>query len=212
MGETCAFCEDRPQYRDRRTGQFVCLEHARLEVVAPTTQSTLTRPLNIRPAVTTEGKRHGGTVGTQIEALSLLFWDETDVDCFERCYDVLACPSFVAWDGDEVGGMASYALEVDWDALVLVMLNVLPAYQRRGTGWALLDAVRGEAARRSLGRILVTTSNDDLPALAIYQRYGFRITRVIPGSIARHHGGELPGFAGIPVRDEIRLEYRLAGG
>ena len=30
----CAFCDAKPQYRDRHTGQYVCLEHARLEVVA----------------------------------------------------------------------------------------------------------------------------------------------------------------------------------
>jgi ribosomal protein S18 acetylase RimI-like enzyme len=69
--------------------------------------------------------------------------------------------------------------------------------------------VRDEAARRRLERITVVTSNDDLPALALYQRYGFRLTEVIPGRIAQDHGGEFSGFAGIPVRDEIRLEYRL---
>ena len=55
------------------------------------------------------------------------------------------------------------------------------------------------------GQVIVATTNDDLPALALYQRYGFRVTEVIPGGVAAHHGGEFPGFAGIPVRDEIRL-------
>lgn len=208
MATTCAFCGERPQYQDRRTGQFVCLEHARFEVVAAS-ESSLTHPLSIRTAVTTDSQRHGETIGAQIEALALYFWNETDVDCFDRRYDVLACPALVAYDGDRIVGWASYAIEPDWDALVLVMLNVLPAYQGQGAGRGLLTALRDEAARRGLGRVLVVTSNDDLPALAIYQLYGFRITRVIPGQIARHHGGELPGFAGIPVRDEIRLEYRF---
>lgn len=212
MAKTCTFCEARPQYRDRRTGQFVCLEHAHLEVVAPTAQSSLVCPLNIRPAVLTEGKRHARVVGAQIEALALYFWDETSVDCFDRCYDVLACPAFVARDGAEIVGLASYAPEAEWDALVLVMLNVLPAYQGRGAAKALLDAIREEAKRQEFGRLLVSTSNDDLPALALYQRYGFRITCAIAGGIVRHHGGELPGFAGIPVRDEIRLEYQIDQG
>jgi ribosomal protein S18 acetylase RimI-like enzyme len=211
MGETCAFCEGRPQYRDRRTGYFVCLEHARMEVVAPA-ESSSPQPLTIRPAVAAGSRDCGGLVGAQIEALALYFWDETGVNCFGRCYDVLTCPAFVASDGSEVVGAASYALEAEWGALVLVMLHVLPAYQRQGAGRALLDAVCDQAARRSLERVLVSTSNDDLPALALYQRYGFRITRVIPGGIARHHGGELPGFAGIPIRDELRLEYRIDRG
>ena len=60
-----------------------------------------------------------------------------------------------------------------------------------------------------LARVIVATTNDDLPALALYQRYGFRIHGIVPGSIAQHHGGELPGFSGIPIRDEIQLEYWL---
>jgi ribosomal protein S18 acetylase RimI-like enzyme len=196
----CAFCEGKAQYRDRQTGQSLCLEHARLEVVAPGRQAP-TSPLTIRPAQPADYPT--------IEELSLHFWDETDVDCFDRQYDVLACPAFLACDGNKVAGLASYAIEKAWDAVVLVILNVLPDYQGRLAGRALLDAVRGEAVRHSLGNILVVTSNDDLPALALYQRYGFRITEILPGRIADDHGGEFPGFAGIMVRDEIRLAFKV---
>jgi GNAT superfamily N-acetyltransferase len=159
--------------------------------------------LEIRPA--------GEADLARIEALSLHFWDETDVDCFDRQYDVLACPAYLACAGDEVVGAACYAVENAWDAVVVVILNMLPDYQRRGGGWALLDAVRDAAARRGLGRLLLATANDDLPALALYQRYGFCITEVVTGRVAQDHGGEFPGLADIPVRDEIRLEYRLGG-
>ena len=30
----CAFCGASAQYRDRTTGEYICLEHARLEVIA----------------------------------------------------------------------------------------------------------------------------------------------------------------------------------
>ncbi len=198
--KACTFCDGRSQYRDRQTGQYACLEHARLEVVAEGRQA-LTPPLSIRPAAASDYIR--------IEELALYFWDETRVDCFDRRYDVLACPAFVACDGGQVIGLASYAPEEAWNALVLVILNVLPGYQGRGGGRALLDAVRGEVLRRGLGGILVVTTNDDLPALALYQRYGFRITEIIAGRVALHHGREFPGFAGIPVRDEIRLTYEV---
>jgi ribosomal protein S18 acetylase RimI-like enzyme len=198
----CAYCHRKSVYRDRSTGQYVCLEHARLEVVAAGSRAT-TPPLEIRRAVAGDADR--------LDELSLYFWDETVVDCFDRQYDVRACPAFVACDGNEVIGLASYAVEEGWGAVVLVVLNVLPGHQSRGGGWSLIDAVRGEAARLGLGQILVVTSNDDLPALALYQRYGFRITEVVPGRIAQEHGGDVPGFAGIPVRDEIRLAYELVG-
>ena len=180
----------------------VCLQHARLEVIAAG-HHDIESALGIRRAEKGDSARIG--------ELSLYFWDETVVDCFDRKYDVVACPAFVACDGDEVVGLASYAVEERWDAVVLVVLSVLPKYQGQGGARALLDAVRGEAVQMGLAKLLVVTSNDDLPALALYQRYGFRIREVIPGRIAQEHGGELPGFSGIPVRDEIRLTYELTG-
>ena len=106
------------------------------------------------------------------------------MDCFDRQYDVMACPAFVACDGDEVVGAAPFAVEEAWNAIVLVMLNVLPDYQGRGGGRSLLDAVCEEAKERGLARVLVATTNDDLPALALYQRYGFRITEIVTGRVA----------------------------
>jgi GNAT superfamily N-acetyltransferase len=197
---SCAFCEAKPQYLDRCSWQYVCLEHARLEVVARQ-QRVPTVKLDIRPATQSDYDR--------IEELALYFWDETDVDCFDRQYDVLACPAHLACEGTGVMGLASYAVEGDWDAMVLVMLNVLPDFQGRGAGHDLLDAVRDTALAHGLNRIIVVTSNDDLPALALYQGYGFCISGVMPGLIADDHGGEFPGFAGIPVRDEIRLVYQI---
>jgi ribosomal protein S18 acetylase RimI-like enzyme len=193
----CFFCGGRPQYRDRHTGQYLCLEHARLDVVAAGNQSP-GPSLTVRPATAADYDR--------VKELALHFWDETDVDCFGREYDVLTCPAFLACDGSDAVGMVSYAVEPGWDAVVLVMLNVLPACQDRAGGSALITALVDETARLGRVRILVATSNDDLLALAFYQRHGFHLTGLIPGIIAEHHGGELVGFAGIPVRDEIRLE------
>jgi len=200
MALQCAFCTGKPQYQDKETGRYVCLQHARLRVVA-FGRHPATTPPTIRPATDSDLDR--------IQQLSLYFWDETEVDCFDQQYDVVHCPAYLACDGAEVVGLASYSIELDLDAMVLVMLNVLPNHQGRGAGQALLDAICSEAAQRGLARVLVATSNDDLPALAVYQRYGFHLVEMIPGIIAQHHGRELPGFAGIPVRDEIRLEYQL---
>jgi ribosomal protein S18 acetylase RimI-like enzyme len=197
---TCQLCGTNALYRDRHTGQYVCLKHARLEVIAAGQHRPATPP-SIRPAAPVDYGR--------IKELSLYFWDETGVDCFGRQYDVLACPAFLACDGDEIVGAIAYAFEEQWDAVVVVMLSILPDWQGRDGGRGLLTAVHDEAKKRMLGRLLVATSNDDLPALALYQRYGFRIVEVIPGLIARHHGGEFPGFSGILIRDEVRLSFEV---
>jgi ribosomal protein S18 acetylase RimI-like enzyme len=200
------FCGAKAQYRDRATGDDVCLEHARLAVVAHR-QGIPGSPLSIRRALPADYAR--------IEELSLHFWDETVVDCFDRRYDVMACPAFVACDGEDVVGAAVFTVVEAWNAIVLIMLSVLPERQGRGGGRSLLDAVREEGVQRGLDKILVVTTNDDLPALALYQRYGFRITEIVVGRVAQDHGAGIDGhvvtgFAGIPVCDEIRLELQLS--
>ena len=203
----CALCGARAQYRDRETGQHVCLEHARLAVVAAG-QRDAGPPLAIRRAMPADYPR--------IEELALYFWDETVVDCFDRRYDVMACPAFLGCDAGKIVGVVSFAVEEAWNAAVLVMLHVLPDYQGRGGGWSLVDAVCNEARERGLAQVLVATTNDDLPALSLYQRYGFHITGIEIGRVAQDHaregqyaGCELTGLAGIPVRDEVRLEIQF---
>ena len=206
---SCALCGARAQYRDRATGQHVCLEHARLAVVAAS-QRDAGSPLSIRQATPADHPR--------IEELALYFWDETIVDCLDRRYDVMVCPAFLACDAGKIVGVSSFAIEEAWNAAVLVMLHVLPDYQGRGGGWSLVQAVCGEARERGLARVLVATANDDLPALSLYQRCGFHITGIETGRVAADHaregrltGCELTGFAGIPVRDEVRLEIQFPG-
>lgn len=149
----CDFCDANAQYRDRESGSALCLLHSRLRVVGPRRDPTAA-PLAIRPATAADRE--------QIEALAHYFWGETEVECFEKTYEVLDLPAHVACDGDGVVGVVSYAAE--GDALNLVMLNVLPEYQGRGAGRGLLAAAEGVARARGLERVVVATTNDDLPA------------------------------------------------
>ena len=65
------------------------------------------------------------------------------------------------------------------------------------------------ARRLDLKRLIVSTTNDNLPALYFYQRRGYRLTDLVPNNITAQTGQEVAGFAGIPVRDEVRLEKRI---
>ena len=135
------------------------------------------------------------------------FWGEVEVECFGHRYQVDALPAYVACDGDHIVGVVSFAREED--AMNLVMLHVLPPWQGRGAARGLIKAVADVARAEAVDRLIVATTNDDLPALGFYQRLGFVITEVLVDRVLEHHGGVIPGFAGIPVRDEIRMELRL---
>jgi ribosomal protein S18 acetylase RimI-like enzyme len=196
--DSCAYCDADAVYRDRTSGTYLCLNHARLEVIGPR-QEKREMSLTIRSATSADRAR--------IAELADYFWGEVEVECFGRSYQVDALPTVVACDGDEIVGMASYARE--GDAVNLVMLNVLPRWQGRGAARALVAAVTEAARAEGAERVIVATTNDDLPALGFYQRLGFTITDVCVGKLLQHHGGVELGFAGIPVRDEIRLEWWL---
>ena len=197
---TCAHCDANALYRDRESGAYLCPAHVRLEATGPREGPTLP-PLTIRPATPADR--------TRIAELADYFWGETEVECFGRSYLVDVLPAYIACDGDEIAGVASYAPEDEGEAVNLVMLNVLPQWQGRGTARNLVAAVAKAARAGGAARLIVATTNDDLPALALYQRLGFTITEVLVGRLVEHHGGIEPGFANIPVRDEIQLELQL---
>jgi len=90
-----------------------------------------------------------------------------------------------------------------------VALGVLPQYQGSGVGRSLIEKVEAEAKRTMKNTLLVSTSNDDLPALAFYQSLGFQIYEIKPNVIVEKHGGVLKGIGGLPVRDELRLRKIL---
>ena len=96
------------------------------------------------------------------------------------------------------------------DALHIVALATDPMWQRGGVGSYLLAEAELLARRLSLARVIVTLSNDNIPAQYFYQRRGYRLTKVIAGAIAAQARNEgLVGFAAIPIVDEIQLSKDL---
>ncbi|NIN67086.1 MAG: GNAT family N-acetyltransferase [Anaerolineae bacterium] len=196
----CKFCERPAWYRCARTGVSLCPVHARLAVVASPPQRKAPA-FEVRVSIEEDYPR--------LKQMALDFWGETQMECFDGEYDVSDLPAFVASVGDRLVGFLSYAIERD--ALNIVVLNVLPEYQGAGVGKELVKTAGQEARKRGVSRLIVATSNDDLPALEFYQRLGFVIEEVVPGRILEQHGGDESGFAGIPVRDEVRLELAVTG-
>ena len=194
----CAYCDANALYRDRDSSDYVCPLHAHLEVTGPRGEAPRA-PLTIRPATSADQAR--------IATLSNYFRGEDEVESFGRSYQVDELPAYVACDEDDIVGVASYAS--DGDETNLVVLNVLPQWQGRGAARDLIAAVTKAMQVEGVKRIILSTTNDDLPALGLYQRLGFAITNVDVGKMVEHHGGEELGFAGIPVRDEVQMEVNL---
>jgi ribosomal protein S18 acetylase RimI-like enzyme len=110
-------------------------------------------------------------------------------------------------EGGVVGALAWRRLP---DALHIIALATDPMWQRGGVGSNLLAEAELMARRFSLPRVIVTLTNDNIPAQYFYQRRGYRLTSVTPGAVAAQPGNEqLVGFSGIPIADEIQLSKTL---
>ena len=118
-------------------------------------------------------------------------------------------PGLVAEAGDERAGLATYT--VAGDACELVTLNAFTI--GAGVGGALVEAVVDAARAAGCAHVHVTTTNDNFPALRLYQRHGFVLAALHRGAvdIVRRRKSQiaLVGHAGVPIRDELVLERAL---
>lgn len=186
-----------PHYLCPVDGRELPLAEARMSVTC-TEHQPRSRKLrfSVREAVAAD--RHA------IEEICDRAWGETEVDVFGRTFDVLSCDNLIATGaGGALLGLISCA--VHGGELAVVMYSVYPRSQGRGIGSALLDGAAKMASSRSLGSMKAAVSNDDLPLLYFFQRHGFSITEIVAGLLADKLGYAGVGFAGIPIRDEIRL-------
>ena len=136
-------------------------------------------------------------------------WGSERVIVHDTIYYPADLPGFVAREGDEIMGLVTFVIESA--ACEIVSLDSL--LRGRGTGTALIDAVKDAAIRQNCDRLWLITTNDNLDALRFYQRRGFQISAVFPNALARSRAIKptipLIGEYGIPIRDEIELELSL---
>ena len=196
----CHYCCRDAVFKCGLCRKFLCGEHAQLRIACPECVKKTKLEYTIDRATSEEKKKEiGGFVRG--------FWGEEEQLTFDRKFKVRELPAYVAIFKDSAVGFISTA-EVD-DAIIIVALGVLPQYQSSGVGKGLVKKVEDEAIQRKKKRLLVSTSNDDLPALAFYQSVGFQIYGVKPNVIAEKHGKILMGIGNLPIRDELRLQKRL---
>ncbi len=187
--------------RCARCGRFVDWEEAQVQVICSCKPHVELPPVLVREA----------TDADRAAARELFARDfgRTKIVAYGEVMDIDQMPALVAVRYADPSGALAYRLH--GDALHIVALATDPMWQRSGVGGHLVAEAELIARRLNLRRLVVSTTNDNLPALYFYQRRGYRMTDFAPSSIIMHTGQEVAGFAGIPVRDEVRLEKLLIG-
>ena len=187
-------------YRCSACGKLLCREHSKLRTICTLCIKRTTLKCKINKIASYEEE-------DKIRELVRMFWGEEEQFTFDRKFVVAELPAYVANLENEIIGFVSFTEA--GDAIIIVALGVLPKYQSSGVGRSLIGKIEEEAEEMEKIRLLVSTSNDDLPALAFYQSLGFQIYDVKSNIIAEKHGEILEGIGGLPVRDELRLQKTL---
>ncbi len=183
-----------------RCGRLIDWEESRLQVACNCRPRLDLPPVLVREAAAADA-------GATLELFERDF-RRTQVLAFGEIMNLAELPAVVAEMKGELAGALAYRLLPD--AVQIVALATDPLWQRSGVGGYLVAEVELMARRNNLDRVIFCTTNDNLPALYFYQRRGYRITGLVPGALLPHVKPAFAcGFAGIPVRDEIRLEKAL---
>ena len=128
----------------------------------------------------------------------------------DESIDVLAADVLVAElePASPIVGVVTVAAGAG-DAAELAALAVEPAARGRGVGAALVQAAADHAWSDGATELWLVTTNDNLPALAVYQQCGFRLAELRQGAVDRARTVKpsipLVGAHGIGLHDELVL-------
>jgi ribosomal protein S18 acetylase RimI-like enzyme len=140
-------------------------------------------------------------------------WSTPVVARLGELVDPTQLPGFIALLDGRRAGLASYAVRGNECELV----TIRSLREGHGVGRALLDAVRDAAIDAGCTRLWLITTNDNLRALELYQRWGMEIVAFHRHAVTearRHLKPSIPerGTHGIPIAHELELELRLKPG
>jgi len=130
--------------------------------------------------------------------------------------DALGGGGLIALDGAAGGrrtGLLCWQLGPERSAEITCLV-VEPDSRRRGVGKALLEAASAALREHPVDHSWLVTTNDNLEALALYQKAGYRLVELRPGAVdvlRRKVKPSIPEVAsnGIPIRDELELRLEL---
>jgi ribosomal protein S18 acetylase RimI-like enzyme len=127
--------------------------------------------------------------------------------------DPSGLPGFVALLDGSRAGLVTYAVR----GAECEVLTIRSLREGLGVGRALLDAVRDAATRAGCRRLWLITTNNNVRALELYQRWGMEIVSFHRHAVDESRRRLKPSIPerdakGIPIAHELELEVHLPPG
>lgn len=136
-------------------------------------------------------------------------WGSNIVIAHNKQYEPAALNGFYAEIENIKVGLVTYIIENENCEIVTLDSKK----ENIGIGSALIILVKEEALKNNCRKIWLITTNDNLKAISFYQKRGFHLIKVYPGTIEKYRliKKEIPltGDNGIPIRDELEFELIL---
>jgi ribosomal protein S18 acetylase RimI-like enzyme len=136
-------------------------------------------------------------------------WGAPVVARLGELVDPTGLPGFVALLDGERAGLATFAVR----GAECELVTIRSLDESRGIGRALLDATRAAAVEAGCSRLWLITTNNNIRALRVYQRWGLDLVALHRDAVAvgRRLKPSIPerDDDGIPIRHELELELRL---
>jgi GNAT superfamily N-acetyltransferase len=137
-------------------------------------------------------------------------WGEGGVARLGELVDPTGLPGFIASLNGRRAGLVTYAVRGDECEVV----TIRSVREGLGVGRALLDAVRDAAIEAGCRRLWLVTTNNNLRALGLYQRWGMDLVALHRDAVSDSRRRLKPAIPdrdanGIPIAHELELELRL---
>ncbi len=128
--------------------------------------------------------------------------------------DVLEGSGLVGELGARSAGLITWLADPDGHAAEIRAVAVDAFARRRGVGRALLGAAHDALGAAGIRSVWLVTTNDNIPAIRLYESQGYRIGEIRRGAIdalRRTIKPSIPlaGHGGLAIHDEIELRRRL---
>jgi GNAT superfamily N-acetyltransferase len=144
---------------------------------------------------------------TAISSIVEKTWHTTSIITRGKLYHISSLEGFLAEDASGIIGVLLYRI-ADSECEIILLESLK---ENMGVGTGLLKEVIAHAKKEGCKRIWLITTNDNTSAMHFYQRRGFIFAAIHINAmqISRQMKPQIPltGIDGIPLRDEIEMEY-----
>lgn len=136
-------------------------------------------------------------------------WGGTTMVISSGVYECPELAGYAALENEKIIGLITY-VKKERECEIISLDSLI---ENKGIGTSLIQAVEGEAKRLGCHSLCVITTNDNIRALAFYQKREFRIREIFHDAVqrAREMKPEIPaiGDHGIPIVDELLLKKEI---